>query len=1020
MNKYYRNWIFFVFIVGVTFFCTQTLFAQSTNKATSNKIQIQNGESAPGTNPIVKKNIPVSPFAACSDLGGENGWSSYTAATGFHQKGGSPDPTFFAPVAPVTPRFNLTSGAGVDPCTQGTTGPPIPLVCPGFGNASIQLGQPNTSGLNGGCANSLPYPPPGVGAAGNGCSEQLRYPLTVGPQDTNFIYAYALVLENPPGGHTAAEAPFSEIYILKANGDTVPCSHRKYIADLNGGVGNGFFQASCAGSLNPGYPPAGMIVSYKPWTLEGVNLSAFVGQNLTVVITNSDCALGGHYCYSYWDFSCGSLSTNPASYCVGNSVTITAPTDPIINYTYQWSHNGQPYTGAPNSTSQTIIPFPQPGDTFAVLVSQPSGCPFYITYVPTPMQVTSNFNYTPLGTCGSGVVSFTDSSYTPNGTPIVVWNWSFPGGSPTSSISQNPSGIIYSPGTYSVSLIVTSQQGCIDTVIIPIIVSAGIDPVAAAITAPVCFNNPTLFTDQSVGNPTVAQWNWNFGDGSTSTSQNPSHTYGAPGTYSVTLIITNTSSCVDTVNLLAIINPLPLALFSSTPVCVGNQSCFTDASTVTPGTITGWSWNFGDPTSGAANISTAQNPCHTFSGPGTFTVILTATTDSGCQSTTMLPANVYPLPTAAIIPKNVCLNALTPFTDASTSPAGSPINAWSWNFGDGSPNDVNQNPSHTYSTPGTYTITLIVTTVQGCKDTTTSTAVIYNPPIALYSDSVKGCAPVCATFNDLSTSIDGTIASWQWSFPGGNPAISGLQNPKVCWNKPGVYGASLIVTSSYGCVDSVATPLYITVYDWPVANFCVAPTVASITDPNFVFCDLWSNSVTSWMWDFGDGSPKDSINTDPAHSYSLSVLNNDFYYFTISLAVQNIYGCWDTISKTIEILPEFTFYIPNTFTPNQDGMNELFFGKGRGIKEYEIWVFDRWGNLLWNCEHTGKNTDFDSPGQDGLSSFCKWDGKVVGGGMDMSGQSGQLMQEDVYVWKVRLIDVFNKRHAYIGHVNVVR
>jgi gliding motility-associated-like protein len=147
---------------------------------------------------------------------------------------------------------------------------------------------------------------------------------------------------------------------------------------------------------------------------------------------------------------------------------------------------------------------------------------------------------------------------------------------------------------------------------------------------------------------------------------------------------------------------------------------------------------------------------------------------------------------------------------------------------------------------------------------------------------------------------------------------------------------------------------------------------------------------------------------------------NDFYKFDICIRVENQHGCWDTTCKTVELVPEFTFYIPNTFTPNEDPNNQMFFGKCRGVKEYTIWVFDRWGNLLWDCHYEGKNTDWDTPGKDGLSSFCHWDGKVVPGGLDMSGTSRALAQEDVYVWKVRLTDIFDKKHNYIGHVNIVK
>ena len=87
-------------------------------------------------------------------------------------------------------------------------------------------------------------------------------------------------------------------------------------------------------------------------------------------------------------------------------------------------------------------------------------------------------------------------------------------------------------------------------------------------------------------------------------------------------------------------------------------------------------------------------------------------------------------------------------------------------------------------------------------------------------------------------------------------------------------------------------------------------------------------------------------------------------------------------------------------------------------------LFDRWGNLIWDCHREDKNTNWDSditvPRQEGLASACRWDGIVAQGGGDMSGNSGELAQEDVYVWKVSLLDIFNKRHTYIGHVNIVR
>jgi len=331
-----------------------------------------------------------------------------------------------------------------------------------------------------------------------------------------------------------------------------------------------------------------------------------------------------------------------------------------------------------------------------------------------------------------------------------------------------------------------------------------------------------------------------------------------------------------------------------------------------------------------------------------------------------------------------------------------------------------QNPSIVYTAAGSHTVSLIVTTQSGCKDTIDQQVLVYTPPIANFSGSDSGCAPICVTnFTDMSTASDGTITNWAWSFPGGSTPFSTVQNPpSVCYTIPGTFGASLIVTSSYGCSDTISITPLVSAYPLPIADFCVAPPVAPITDPTFSFCDLWSSDVVQWTWNFGDND-SDKVNTDPMHSYSSTVTGNDFYSFNICLNVHNQYGCWDTTCKTVELVPEYTFYIPNSFTPNGDFVNELFFGKGRGIKEYNIWVFDRWGNQIWDCHQTGKNTDWDNQGQDGLSSFCKWDGKVQAGGVDLSGNSKQLIQEDVYVWKVKLKDIFDKEHNYVGHVNVV-
>ena len=224
--------------------------------------------------------------AVCSDMGAENGWGTYQGATGVANNGG---PVFNPTLnPPPTPNFAINTG-GYIPCTPGPNPPPapnngpIPRVAPGFGNASIQLGEDQT---------------PGAGA------EQLTYQMNVTAQDTNFIYAYAILMEN--SGHSSSEQPFVEFCMLDQSGNQIPCGCFKYVAQV--GL-PGFYDSNC-GSL------------YKPWTLVGVNLSAYVGQTVNVVITNVDCSQGGHYAQSYWDFACGSLSGDNTAFCLGQQVTL--------------------------------------------------------------------------------------------------------------------------------------------------------------------------------------------------------------------------------------------------------------------------------------------------------------------------------------------------------------------------------------------------------------------------------------------------------------------------------------------------------------------------------------------------------------------------------------------------------------------------------------------------------------------------------------------------------------------------
>ena len=179
----------------------------------------------------------------------------------------------------------------------------------------------------------------------------------------------------------------------------------------------------------------------------------------------------------------------------------------------------------------------------------------------------------------------------------------------------------------------------------------------------------------------------------------------------------------------------------------------------------------------------------------------------------------------------------------------------------------------------------------------------------------------------------------------------------------------------------------------PVADFTAFPQPVSLFEPLVSFSDQ-STGATSWHWSFGDGDFADG-DPNPEHTYpgDMSTINT----YLAQLIVFNEHGCSDTIAYPIE-MAEFTFYVPNSFTPNNDGINDFFFGTGIGIVEYEMWIFDRWGMMIFYTDDL----------------YHTWDGKV------QNGKSDEISLQDVYVWKVKLVDVFGEKHKYNGHVSLIR
>ncbi|HRN41394.1 MAG TPA: PKD domain-containing protein, partial [Vicingus sp.] len=678
--------------------------------------------------------------------------------------------------------------------------------------------------------------------------------------------------------------------------------------------------------------------------------------------------------------------------CFGTSTTFTDASNNnggTTNIdTWEWDFDGNGTID--NTTQSPTFNFPSAGNyPTELVVTSALGCKDSITInvVVDPIPVA---NFTATTACLEYTTTFTNNSTVATGS-ITQNDWDFADGTGTSAL-LNPTYTYTTAGTFNVELTVTSDSGCVHSVIVPVTVHP--KPTADFNVTDVCLNVAAPITDASVGNGgTVNQWQWDFTNNGTTdnTTQNPSNLYATDGTFDIKLVVSTTNSCKDTIIKPVTIHPMPTADFTFVNACSGAGIDFTSTSNVTSGTINNWNWSFGN-----GQTSILENPTENYATEGIYNVQLIVTTNSNCKDTVSKNnIEVWPLPVVDFIPTTVCLNNTTQFEDQSTvsnTYTTNTITAWSWNFGDGSPLDNNQDPTHTYLTEGVHQATLVVTTSNNCIDSITKDVTVNPLPVVNFvADNFEGCAPVDVTFTDNTAISSGTISKWfwdfnsdgytdnygpnpQWSFP--NPSHSSVRN----------YNVTLITESDKGCRDTLTIPNYIHSYPNPLASFMYWPNdQATIVDKELTFTDQ-SIIGSVWHWDMGDGFT--SSVQHPVHEFP------DTGFYLVTLAIENVYGCVDTTQKYVQIKPMYAIWIPNAFTPDGDFTNDYFYVDGYGIKELQIQIFDRWGLKIY----------------DEIGIDQSWDGTY----------KGNLVPTDVYVYKVRAKDIFDEWHDYIGRVSVIK
>jgi len=590
------------------------------------------------------------------------------------------------------------------------------------------------------------------------------------------------------------------------------------------------------------------------------------------------------------------VTTAGCSPLVVNFQNLTSGT--VTGYAWDFGNGGTSTIQHPAATYFT------PGTyTVTLTVTRPGGAQSTTTktaFITVYGKPTIDFTVNKNAGCFPLKAQFTDLSVPSTGTTNTSWLWDF--GDGTQSTSQNPLHSYTTAGNFSVTLKVTNDKGC--SAVLPktafVQVTPGVTTAFTSSQPNVCkppFN--INFTNNSTGTGTLS-WTWNFGDGNSSNQQNPSHSYTAPGNYTVTLITASSNGCIDTLEQPNFLNIQNVTTDFTGPdsICVNDSSSFLNASTPA---VTSSVWNFSDGSS-----ASTQNTVKTFSSVGTYTAQLINNygfcSDSVKKTVVVLPR---PVVSFSAVDTVKCQPSLTVnFTDNSTNAV-----SWFWDFGDGG-TSTQQNPTHTYNAFGDYTVKLVANNIYGCSDSLirTNYVKIRKPVISFPNMPVRGCIPFTLNAVANITTLD-QVTSYFWEFGDGNN--SSLPTPSHVYTVQGSYTVKLTITTSSGCTESFTLQNAVRVGRKPIVNFSANPTTVCAFQ-NVFFTDL-TNEADEWLWQFGDGGSSNAQN--PVHQYS------DTGLFHVVLVATN-FGCSDSlrINNMIRVKPPIAKF---AIQPNCN--NRLFF-----------------------------------------------------------------------------------------------
>jgi len=590
------------------------------------------------------------------------------------------------------------------------------------------------------------------------------------------------------------------------------------------------------------------------------------------------------------------------------------------------------------------------------------------------------------------------------------WDFGVPGVDGDTSNAAFPVFTYPDTGTYVVTFVVNINQPCVDT-------SYGVVKIFPQFEAEFsfeagCFSIPVTFTDLSIStladNP-IVDWQWTFGDGNTANVASPTHQYTQAGSFNVTLNAATSLGCTDSYTATVVTQPAPLANFTNLINCAGLPHQFNNTSTLNGTNLDKYIWDFGDGNGFNFETTALQPPVQTYNAPGDYEIGLIVISTSGCSDTLTQTLTISEIVSADFTysPAAICPGQPVQFNN-TTSQAFDDL-LWSI---DGTTFNTNA-PVYTFDTPGLQTVSLIIFSNNICGDTLVREILVENGPIADFIVD-SACTTLSYTFENTSQDNGFAIDAYIWNFGDGNTATA--FSPSHTYNTAGDFDVALVVSSSFAvCSDTITKTIGVKEIITP--DFTFAPdticeninpvvfantstggawdslfwdtdddTLILVDNPSYLYFEAGSYDVTLSIYDdicgvtsvtktvsvlkIPEANLPDSVNLCDGVVFPLQASGNQAYDINWStgettesifidnaldtvIVIINNNGC--VASDTTYITKDCPAYLPNSFTPNNDGVNDVFLPLPYNITSFTLKIYDRWGDLVFETINNPPN-----------------------------------------------------------------